>query len=233
MRERFNNVTFYTGNSADLLPTVLNANGLGFVLIDGDHSEDVVRNDINCLLRMVPKQPVAILLHDSANPECRAGILSADWERCPYVHYLELDFVIGELMPDGELWGGMAYAILLPTPRATILNVQQSGAEQLLCYNCAHRRAHRLPVISSSPQLFSPQIVVAFRAMPLIILSPMMPMAIQSCPHVSTADQSFLCRKPRRKVSKSLCVADGAVAAKGRSHLAFGNIARGVRHSAV
>jgi hypothetical protein len=53
--------------------------------------------------------------------------------------------------------------------------------------------------------------------------------AIPSCRHVSTEGRSL----SRVEKFQKLMRADGAVAAKGRSHLAYGNIARGVRHGAV
>ena len=126
----FENVEFVTGASEDTLPVVLDkiaASGqaLNFVLIDGSHTEDGVRNDINALLRYKPVGPLYILMHDSFNPGCRKGIRTADWAASPYVHLLELDYVHGRLMPKDEgasyreMWCGFALAVLFPQPRIT------------------------------------------------------------------------------------------------------------------
>src|SRR5262245_34719544 len=102
---RFPNVEFRTGDSAVVLPALLEeieASGaeLGFVLIDGDHTGPGVLADINAVLRHVPRRPLYILLHDSFNPPCREGMLRADWQACPHVHQVEIDFMGGV-----GLWG--------------------------------------------------------------------------------------------------------------------------------
>jgi hypothetical protein len=73
-----------------------------------------------------------ILLHDSGNPECRAGIADARWHENPHVHVVDLDFVSGGLAGPGEfrdmIWGGLAIALLLPEPRTGGLQVAASAA---------------------------------------------------------------------------------------------------------
>ena len=122
----FANVRYLTGNSDYLLPPLiddLQQNGaeLAFALVDGDHSANGVRKDINHLLRFRPTVPFYILMHDSFNPECRAGMRAADWENNPYVQAVELDFVPGVVNPApafrNQLWGGLALAILTPEKR--------------------------------------------------------------------------------------------------------------------
>jgi cephalosporin hydroxylase len=98
LEHRFNNVNFYTGNSSELLPGLLEKHNsarqpVEFILIDGDHSTQGVRNDIEAILSVPPQKQITILMHDSFNPDCRAGILSADWQSCPYVHEVEVDFI--------------------------------------------------------------------------------------------------------------------------------------------
>jgi hypothetical protein len=149
---RFQNVRFRTGDSAVLLPRVLEeiagaGERLGFVLVDGSHKTTAVRSDLDHLLQHVPTGPLYILMHDSFNPACRQGILSAAWPQCPHVHYLELDYVAGEFFrtPIGDakprtMWGGLALAVLLPQPRGGELTIQQSrrGAFEALYAQSAH-----------------------------------------------------------------------------------------------
>ncbi len=106
---------------------------LGFVLIDGNHSTEYVRADINNVLSYTPIRPLHIVFHDSFNPDCRAGILSAAWQECPYVHYVEVDFVPGVFHQESKesaqpksMWGGLACALMLPEPRKHPLTIHQS-----------------------------------------------------------------------------------------------------------
>ncbi|MBI4622529.1 MAG: class I SAM-dependent methyltransferase [Verrucomicrobia bacterium] len=132
------NVEFLTGDSRDLIGTVLarcteRGTPLGFALIDGDHSYGGVNGDVRALLAVRPRCPLWVLMHDSSNPDCRAGIADAPWADNPHVHAVELDFVIGALSEDPQfqhqLWGGFALALLLPEPRTHSLAVTASGAK--------------------------------------------------------------------------------------------------------
>lgn len=134
---RFNNVSFKIGDSKQTLPDLVQQinNGeeiLNFVLIDGNHTEKGVRTDINEVLKLVPKEPVYIIMHDSFNPACRRGILTANWEGCPYVHYVEIDYVPGVYHYDSpeirarSMWGGFSLAILLPEKNKEKLSIFQS-----------------------------------------------------------------------------------------------------------
>lgn len=138
LSDRFVNVEFLAGKSRDVLPGVLerireNGESLGFVLIDGDHSADGVRDDINLVLGHVPSRPVYVVFHDSFNPDCRRGILAADWKQCPHVHYVEVDFIPGvyhfnrfDTALPRSMWGGLAVAVMLPEARAGDLTIHQS-----------------------------------------------------------------------------------------------------------
>jgi hypothetical protein len=102
------------------------------VLIDGDHSREGVRKDVNAVLAYTPRRPVYVVLHDSFNPDVRAGILDADWQESPHAHYLQLDFVVGQFAPcpQGlEMWGGMGLALLLPKKRTGPLTIRQAGQQ--------------------------------------------------------------------------------------------------------
>jgi hypothetical protein len=135
---RFPNVEFHTGNSAVLVPKTLetierNREELGFVLIDGDHTTQGVLRDINSVLEYRPVCPVFLVCHDSFHPPCREGMLRANWQKCPYVHYVEIDFVPGvfhfEAFDTAEprsMYGGLAVALLRPEERAGDLMIHQS-----------------------------------------------------------------------------------------------------------
>lgn len=136
---RFANVAFRTGPSSDLLPNIVNEfNDSGkapsFILVDGAHSTDGVRQDIACILQIRPTTTTVVLMHDSFNPGCRKGILQAPWLDCPYVHSIDLDFVAGGFFDKdydtgkaGSMWAGFACAILQPEIRQGPLEIIQSG----------------------------------------------------------------------------------------------------------
>ena len=117
----FSNVEFLVGNSRELLPRLLDdissqGQQLGFVLVDGDHSPSGVMADANAILKYEPVRRLLIVFHDSFNPECRSGILSADWQACDYVHYFEADFVPGIYYEHAlgraaarSMWGGLPW----------------------------------------------------------------------------------------------------------------------------
>ena len=98
---RFPNVEFIVGDSKETLPRLLRTleasnEKLAFVLIDGLHTSEGVKADIENLLAYKPTCPLYVALHDSFNPECRSGMAAADWASSPFVHHVELDFVGGQ-----------------------------------------------------------------------------------------------------------------------------------------
>jgi hypothetical protein len=134
---RFPNVEFLVGDSVELLPRLveeLNAAGrsVDFVLIDGDHSKDGVRRDIEAVLQLNLRKRMVILMHDGFNPDCRQGMREADWAANPHVHYVELDFTVGnfhsppvDTATDKSMWGGFACAILEPQHRQHELEIKE------------------------------------------------------------------------------------------------------------
>jgi hypothetical protein len=135
---RFPNVEFLAGDSRTILPEILDraserGEELGFVLIDGDHSTEGVRHDINAVLRYTPVRPLFVVFHDSFHPACREGILTADWNKCAYVDYVEIDFVPGvyhyeafDTAAPRTMFGGLAVAVMRPEGRAGDLVIYQS-----------------------------------------------------------------------------------------------------------
>ena len=131
--KQFSNVSFFTGPSQVIMPTLLHELDsaempVEFVLIDGDHSAAGVKRDIEIMLDYVPKKPLIIMMHDGFNPECRRGMLEAEWGKSPYVQYIDLDFIPGRVIEhggggDGEMWGGLAMAYFSPEKRIGKIDV--------------------------------------------------------------------------------------------------------------
>ena len=135
----FPNVQFIVGNSEKTLPRLLEkieraGEQLGFVLIDGTHSETGVRRDIENVLQYTPTQPLYIIMHDSFHPKCRKGILGANWNSNPYVHVVEVDFTVGTISPKDvagyhrHMYNGFALAVLLPETREGDVFIHQNGS---------------------------------------------------------------------------------------------------------
>ena len=114
--ERFPDVHFHSGDSHELLPKMLAAfaeeeRNVDFVLVDGDHSSDGVKRDVEDLLESTAISETIIVLHDTANELVRDGLERVSYESYPKVSLAELDFVGGYVMStrelNGELWGGL------------------------------------------------------------------------------------------------------------------------------
>lgn len=118
---RHKNVEFITGLSQQVLPDLIerlnsSEEEIGFVLIDGDHTEDGVRKDISEVLKCRPRSPLWLLMHDSFNPDCRRAMKSIDWKSNEFVHWVNYDFIPGFLSSipgwEDQMWCGMALAYL-------------------------------------------------------------------------------------------------------------------------
>jgi hypothetical protein len=146
---RYPHVEFVTGPSQETLPGVLRRlqteqAALRFMLIDGDHTAQGVRGDIDALIEYVPCCQLYVLLHDSFNPDVRRGIREARWLENPHVHAVELDFIPGVLHRGGdahrEMWGGLALAVLRPERRTGSLTI--SARKQALFAAVYRRSVH-------------------------------------------------------------------------------------------
>ena len=102
---QFPNVTAVCADSSIALRSLRERNErFDFALIDADHSREGVRGDLTQCLQFAD----VILLHDTANPDCRAGILDAlAGASC----YYDLDLLAGGLQPEG-LWGDLGLCLL-------------------------------------------------------------------------------------------------------------------------
>jgi len=119
-RAAFADVTFHIGDAREVVPRLLaelDAAGerLDFVLIDGDHSADGVRADLEHVLDAPAARRAVIVLHDTMNEETRSGIERVDLAARPQVVYAELDFVPGYEFRgghfDGQVWGGLGLIV--------------------------------------------------------------------------------------------------------------------------
>lgn len=134
---RFGNVEFRIGDSGSVVPDLvaelnLAAKQVDFVLIDGDHSAEGVRRDIDAVLGLAVRNRMVILMHDGFNPDCRRGMLAAAWQKNPHVRYVEIDYSVGNFhsppvdtaLPQ-SMWGGFACALLEPGQREGNLTIRQ------------------------------------------------------------------------------------------------------------
>ncbi len=146
---KFDNVEFSIGDSSEKIPLILekiieSGKHLEFVLIDGDHSKKAVQRDIELVLKYIPQKPMHIILHDSFNPDCRAGMLAVDYQAYKHVHFVEIDYITGAFNHDGlhkQMWGGFAHIILLPEERTGFIKVNECQKKlfKVVYKNSIHR----------------------------------------------------------------------------------------------
>lgn len=115
------NVTTHVGDSAILVPELLSeleceGRQVDFALVDGDHTVAGVRRDAEALLASEACRHTAIVFHDAANDDVRAGLEAVRFEEHPRVAYTNLDFIAGYLVSDPvrhlEIWNGLALVLL-------------------------------------------------------------------------------------------------------------------------
>ena len=120
-REWPTNVHLHSGDSHSLLPAFLaqlseEGRNADFVLVDGDHTADGVRRDLDDLLASPAIGRTVIVLHDTLNDEVRRGITAAGAEGRPEVVLYDLDFIGGHLSIAGHyenhLWGGLGLILV-------------------------------------------------------------------------------------------------------------------------
>jgi hypothetical protein len=138
-------VVLHTGDSHELLAPTLaefaeHGRNLDFVLVDGDHSAQGVRRDIEDLLDSRALAHSVILIHDTANEEVRRGVDSVHFAAWPKVAHVELDWVPGRLFAEdglrNELWFGLGLVLVdssqLAYGRPSVYQQRYHPAAQLL-----------------------------------------------------------------------------------------------------
>jgi hypothetical protein len=155
------NVTFHTGDSHALLPVVLDELAaadrvVDLVLVDGDHSSEGVRRDLEDLLNSPAISATLIVIHDTMNEVVRAGLDEVEFEAWPKVAYVELDFVPGYMFRErsllGELWGGLGLVVTLAGPQQERRRARQAryfDAHQIF----ARGRARTLRELNTSRRI--------------------------------------------------------------------------------
>jgi hypothetical protein len=129
-------VTLHTGDNHELLPRVLAqfaeaGQKVDFVLVDGDHSTEGVRRDLEDLLESPAVAHTLIVMHDTMNEIVREGLEQVRYGAYPKVAYVDLDFVAGYMFREPslkhELWGGLGL-VIVDTARTGYFagNVRQS-----------------------------------------------------------------------------------------------------------
>jgi len=115
------NVTLHTGDSHELLPRFLetlaaDGRNVDFVIVDGDHSAEGVRQDLEQLLDSAAVGRAVIVFHDVANERVRSGIEAVRFESWPKVAHVNIDWISGQLFAEpalrDELWGGLGLVVV-------------------------------------------------------------------------------------------------------------------------
>jgi hypothetical protein len=124
------NATLHTGDSHVLLPQFLSElaeqdRNVDFVIVDGDHTPEGVRQDLEDLLDSRALARSVILIHDTANERVRRGVDAVRYGAWPKVTHVELDWVPGHLFAEpalrNELWYGIGL-VLIDSARLAYLN---------------------------------------------------------------------------------------------------------------
>ena len=115
------NVILHTGDSHELLAPFLAElaeadRNVDFALVDGDHSAEGVRRDLEQLLDSPAVHRTAILIHDTANEQVRRGVEAVRFAAWPKVAHVEPDWVPGRLFAEpelrNELWFGLGLVVV-------------------------------------------------------------------------------------------------------------------------
>ena len=115
------NVTLHTGDSHELLPAYLaevaaQGRNVDFVIVDGDHSPEGVRRDLEDLLDSPALSRSMILVHDTANERVRSGVDAVRFAAWPKVTHVDLDWIPGRLFAEpglrNELWYGLGLVLV-------------------------------------------------------------------------------------------------------------------------
>jgi hypothetical protein len=115
------NVTLHTGDSHELLPRFLarladQGRNVDLAIVDGDHTPEGVRQDIEDLLDSRAVAQTVVMIHDTANERVRRGLDAIHFPAWPKVVHVELDWIPGQLFAEpalrNELWYGLGLVLV-------------------------------------------------------------------------------------------------------------------------
>jgi hypothetical protein len=115
------NVELRTGDSHRLLGAELEriveaGETVEFAMVDGDHTADGARRDMEELLSSEALQRAVVLAHDTLNQEVRRGLEEVPYESYGKVAHVDLDFIGGYVPAEpplrGQCWGGLGLVIV-------------------------------------------------------------------------------------------------------------------------
>jgi hypothetical protein len=116
------NATAHIGDSRETLPAFLagaerDGRNVDFALVDGDHSSDGVRRDVEAVLASGACGRTVLMLHDTANEDVRRGLEELDLPSHPKVDLCLLDFFAGRLVVrdhvySRQCWNGLGLVVL-------------------------------------------------------------------------------------------------------------------------
>ncbi len=138
--EQYNNVEFIEGDSkvtvSELIDKINDSDEIvNLIIIDADHEYNGVFADIQNVLKIKPKQNLAILMHDSWYTPTRMAICDTKWSDNPHVHFIDTDFCAGDLVTQNLVMGGLALILLSPEIRTKDLVITQSQDAMYLKLN--------------------------------------------------------------------------------------------------
>lgn len=146
LEKQFNNVIFKVGKSHEIIQNVIkeiesNNGKLNFILVDGDHSKNGVKKDLECILSCNLKHPLTVILHDSFNPQCRLGMKSVPYKKYRFIEHIDLDYIHGCFSPNTnyrEMWGGFAIIKINPKIKKSNYKIHQS---QEMLFNATYLKS--------------------------------------------------------------------------------------------
>ncbi len=134
-KEQYKNVTWVKGDSKITIPQLIsdinnNDEDVNFILIDANHDYAPVLEDIHNVLQYKPKSETWLLIHDSWYSQTRNAISKTNWNDNKYVHLVEKDFVVGDVMnhsQEGIIFvGGLALVYINVNKRIEDIQIKQS-----------------------------------------------------------------------------------------------------------
>jgi spermidine synthase len=116
------NVRAHVGDSRDTLPAVLaelerDGRNVDFALVDGDHTAEGVRHDLEALLGSGACRRTVVMMHDTAHEDVRRGIEELDLPSHPNVALTLPDFFPGRLVVKDhqysrQCWNGLGLLMI-------------------------------------------------------------------------------------------------------------------------